>query len=324
MQIRGAVVHQLIKDSGRPSASLMLSQQGLPIDGRLTTLVEQVRQAYNKIGRGYGVFSDSSQMSGHIRPLCTSATDLFGVSKRLMEQLKDLVSGVTLATGGYYLFVLYEDGGRRYFLVVSLKNRSGLVFDRSFRLKENRYLDLEDLHEAARVDMSGWSNGENNYLSFAKRRGDRQMTHYFVEFIGCREYQDARELSNTLATAVKRFCEDKELDDNRTRQIEQTAFQYFEALSLQAAPVHLEEAARAIWPEDPDDFVDFVHEHHPVTDGFMPHLSTLKKRLIRVSFSLSNGRLRFSCDRDLIDEQIIYDEQSQTLTIREVPPDVFD
>ncbi|QRX82262.1 nucleoid-associated protein [Glaciimonas sp. PAMC28666] len=330
MEVLQAVAHFLNKsreekDRKTPS-TLRLRETLLPINDKVTTLITTLRQLYNeKSGHGYGVFHEnldvypfSGQLSGH----GTADWNFLHFTKRAMGFLQSKIEDVTFATGGYILFADYVENGEIFLLIASLKNRPGFVFDDALELADQEHIDLDHLHEMARVNLTTWRSGGERYISFAKRRssGD-EFSQYFRKFIGCDEFTESRALTRSLLEALNAYSLAK--DDNAEMRVKrrQTVFDYCEEKRDAGDRVSLIALSARLSDDEPEAFLNFLNANSQlgVADDFDPDrrvYASLKR------FRGGDKKLTLSFDAELLDNRIIYDSEQGTLLIRNLPIDL--
>lgn len=326
MQVKQAVVHFLDKgreaDEGKIPSVLRLRQALLPVNDRLTSLVMTLRQLYNnKTGYGYGVFHHDVNLypfSTELAGYGNSGWDFLQFSHRAMACLKKRIDDVMLATGGYLLFVSYHDEqDNRYLIVASLKNRPGFIFNDDLELTDQEHVDLDHLHEMARIDLTAWRAGGARYLSFAKRRssGD-EFTRYFRDFIGCDEFTESRALTRNLLMAVHAYGNGAPFDEKRRQR--QAVFDYCEEKRSANERIDLCALSARLSEETPEAFVQFLNENNQlaVGDDFKPDKNVY--RSLR-RFKGEDKRLSIAFDADQLGGRVVYDGDAGTLLINDVP-----
>lgn len=319
MQIENAIVH-LIKKDQHQDPTLQLAATVLEANEGLTSLVDKLRKLYNeKASLGYGKFQDSITaypLSGLLKKHQANELDFVGWSREAMDLLKQRIDSA--ATGGHVIFVRYQENGSDFMLIASLKDRSGVGFNEKLELTERGHIDLDHVHEMARINITSWLAKGDRYLSFAKGRAGRSdFTHYFREFIGCTEFTESKTLTSALVHAVKQYGIDQGLDEEKRLAIRQETFDYLEA--HRAEGVSLDALSHRFSDDDPDAFRRYLNENperFPISDGFKPDRS-IYRALKRVS--LRSSAITISFDAELLQHQIMYDKAAGTLLIKELP-----
>lgn len=321
MIINSAIVHRLEKEKhGQPL--LDLRDEALPIDENLTFLISSIRKLYSeKTGRGYGVFDADTvnyPFSTLLTDHCEGIKNFVDFTHMAMTTLESKIQSVQLATGGYVLFVSYNEGDRQYLIVASIKHRPGLAFDNDLNLTGSMHIDQERLHEMSRVDISEWKNGGTRYLSFAKRKlGTDDFSKYFRDFIGCDDFSSSTEMNTLVLNAVKAFGVERGLDQSSQRQLRAVVYNYFEEKSVAKEQVSLTMLSQRINETEPEAFLTFINERHeefPISDGFDP-VKSVYKRL--KTFVMSDKSLKIQFDQDDFGTRIVLNPDG-TLLVRQL------
>lgn len=327
MELSRATVHYLNKvrgEDGNFPATLRLRPALLPVNEQIQNLIIRLRQLYNsKSGHGYGVFHqnlDVFPLSGWLDGYSAAEWDFLEFSHRAMDFMKHKIDAVALATGGYFLFAAYQENEESFLLVASLKNRPGFVFNDDLDLADQEHIDLDHLHEMARINLTSWAGGGERYLSFAKRRasGD-EFTKYFREFIGCDEFTESRTLTNNLLHALQAFSAADEASPEVRSRRREIVFGYCEEKRAAGERISLVALSGRLNEDEPEGFLNYVNENQQfaVGDDFIPDRNVYKK-LQRLAGS--DKRLSISFEADLLGNQVVYDAEQGTLLISNIPP----
>lgn len=326
MEVKQAAVHYLSKtrDPDGPAIPSVLTLRPtlLPVTEKLTNLVSTLRQLYNnKAGHGYGIFHENQDIYPFSRFLVDHGKhdwDFLGFTHRAMHLLKAKIDDVLFATGGYMMFVSYVDEQNNSFLIVaSLKNRPGFVFNENLDLTDQEHVDLDHLHEMARINMTSWRVGGSRYLSFAKRRssGD-DFTKYFREFIGCDEFTESRELTKSLLVAVQAYTANAEPEVRQRAR--QAVFDYCDEKRNAKETVSLRALSARLSDDVPEAFLQFLNENveYGVGDDFEPDRNVY--RALR-RFKGGDKRLNIAFDADQLGGRVVYNPEAGTLLINDLP-----
>jgi len=323
MKIYEAVVHRIDKKRQEPAA-LKLRADLLPVDHVLESTVVKTRQAYNdNPNRAYGVFHADQlayPFSKALEDYYAGRTTLLDFSGAAMGLLVKEMNQEPLATGGYVIFVSYEENARTFFMVVLLKLKGATGIDEaSLALSELWNLDVDHLHEAARINVSNWQAGEGNYISFARKgSGNKKFTEYFRDFIGCDEFVESRAQTATLIRVIKEYCTACNMTPEEAKTVKAKAYDYFVEQSKAKKPINLAAISMRFDDQNPKAFVQYLEEKQvELSDGFEPDKTTYKQ-LKRIGGKDLDLTINF--DRSLLGNRIKYDPDTQQLVITKLPP----
>jgi nucleoid-associated protein len=224
------------------------------------------------------------------------------------------------ATGGYALFVRYSSQGADWLLIVMLKLRTSTGIDESnLELTDSVSFDIDNLHEAARIDLDKWRRNDQPYLSFVKRRSQQdEVTRYFRLALGCTEYTDSKSNTDRALKAVDAYCAQQEWNPAQKREARRKTYDHFEAKKEAREPVNLVAFSAILNDQAPDSFLEYVRENDiRVSQTFEPHRRTYS-RFRRISQSFGTVKISFDV-QDVQDEKVDYQETANAIIIRDVP-----
>lgn len=330
MKINNAIVHY-IKKERHSDPEVKPKEELLKKDKMLNELISALTKLYNtKTSRGYGVFNQDTQnyiLQKKLHGYIYSGVDFLTLSKDAINILLKNIRRARLATGGYILFADYEVNSKRYILIASIKQRPGLAFDEKLNLKDSTHIDLENLHEMARIDVNGWAKHkelESRYISFAKHRGGRdEFSEYFKEFIGCQEIANPTTLTKLTIAALIDYCKNKKLDPEQIKKIKSTAFNYFDEKEKSGDPVSLKLLSHRIDEENPDSFLTFINsdDKYQISDGFDPIKSAFKTLK---TFNIKEGSIKVQFDFDDIGKKISINPEKNEIVISKIDTKYID
>lgn len=203
-------------------------------------------------------------------------------------------------------------------LLLKLKPGTG-VDEQTLTLNAILNLDIERLHEAARINVAQWRANNGSYLSFVKRgAGRKNFVEYFRDFLGCSEFIESKGQTLELVKAVRGFCRDNGLDEGQTRAVSEAVFGYCVERRREQGSVTLGALSMRINEADPAAFVRYLDEKNiALGDGFEPHRETFKL-LHRVGGQ--DKDLSISFERALLGTRVRFNRDDESLTIMNLPP----
>lgn len=289
MDIVNAAVYELVKNRNEQGATVRPPKDGeIERSDSLNGLLQKVLQSYNsRCSRHSGSFEEDVEnfrFSVNLKDFLDGDNGFIDFTAVAMERLRNAIKDVTFASGGFLIFVRYTHNERDMFLVAKLNKESGEFFSANLsEVVESSYLNVDNLQVAARVDVNAWSANEDRYLTFVMKQDKGRPSDYFKDFIGCRIDQDSKVESKKLVRVVKDFVaaqiENNAIPADFAPDLQQRAYDYVEALHRQdpTATLCFEALSNAVWPEEPQAFLEFIngHDEQPST-GFIPDRTALK------------------------------------------------
>ena len=237
------------------------------------------------------------------------------------------------ASGGYVVFTQYGDERYDYLLVALVRDKSALALDDTLKPTEITQINLDQLHQGARINLTNFRKGRDSYLSFIGSQKKDDITHYFSSAFGCTDVTPSRKSTGELIRAARDFCNDNELYEQK-EQIVEDVVSYLERQKgdKQTATLpDLDQVFDAYMPAEKleekgtGSFSNFANgEPYEVSQEFQPHTSTIN-RFAKMKAKADNWQLDFS-KRSLgemdSNKEIEFDEESQTITLRRLPTKV--
>ena len=209
-----------------------------------------------------------------------------------------------------------NDFGADCLWVALLTEALGSTITDSLDIVDSPHLDLAGLRVAGRIDLTGWQQGAERYISFLKGRGD--VADYFKRFIGCDDVVIALKETQKLVRTLGDFADAQKLEPARRDELMERAHLYLDELGETRAPLNLERVAREVWPSEPDRLNDTLHgTTQALTSGFVPDRRALRP-LIRFKASAQQWKIEF--DRSSLRTGAVhYDKASDTLVLSDIP-----
>ena len=324
MNIVNLIVHSIDKQADAGKASLHLRQEKVAANSQLELFFEDLNKSFNsKAAKVYGQFvvpegEDDTPFQGWLKNYLASPDSFVDFSHRCMDFLKSLMDKNGKTRGGYVVFVHYKLFGTDFLFIVILHNISGIAVDDALELNDTQYLDTNKLHLAARIDLSEWQEAENSrYISMIVGRESKKLTDYFRDFIGFDETVDSKQETGNLLGAVNQFCDNPSFSDEQKSEIKKKAVDYCAMQADSGSSVMVKDFSDYVSEAVEEDFYRHIqNENYELTPEVTPDRLTLRKYN---KFSGRAGNLSISFASDMLNDNIHYNSDSDTLTIENIP-----
>lgn len=320
-QVTNFIVHKLIKEAHQRNARVDPRSTAMDVTPTVQRVVDHVHKLFaDKIGKGYGRFEENEDEFPAIkyvrRYVSEGGPDFLEFSLELMDHLRARAEVEQLATGGYVLIAMIDNGATRFLLVAIVTETLGAAITAGMDVVDSVHLDMSHLRVAGRVDLSAWQSGADRYISFLKGRGD--VADYFRRFLGCNDMLLALEESKKLVMGLERFADEQSLEPGHRDRFLESAHQYLEELSRSRTAVSLDELTNHLWPQAPDEFRrSLASDDLQLSDGFIPDRRATKAL---VKFEGKSRYWRLAFDRKAIrNGDLRYDEKTDTITLSNIP-----
>ena len=316
------IVHKVETEQFSEVCEVTLRDTPLPPNQTVTDLLSEILKLYNRrTGRGLGVFNaneDLSRFSVRLANYLETPDDesFTKFSIRAMTLLKAEMEKQELSTGGYVVFAhIGTQNGTSRVLAAMLRDKVGSAIDADLNVTQRIHLDLDKLHVCCEVKISDWQNAEGQYLSFIKGQASNSTPKYFLDFIGCDEFSDARTQTEELHRAAKDYSAKHIPRENRV-DFYRKITKYCEEKLHENKAVFLDDLSRYLNEELPQHFLEFINEHdYKIGTGFEPNKNSLKK------FKWIGGHnesmtLRFEA-KLLANDKVVLGKRNNTIQLNE-------
>lgn len=332
------VVHQLIVNN-EGKMQLIPRDGCLPVTPALEQLGQQLHHTFvSKPGKGVGHFIETEQedasfaesLNGYIAHHEASPADSDSVFVPFTKTAGDLLLKSLVDTGqvetGFVLFVHYEYLATQYLLVTLLNTKAHVEINQQLELNSREHLDLAKMQLAVRIDLTQYriQPDQQRYVSFIKGRMGRKVSDFFMQFVGCEEKVDVKQQNKQLISSVETYLASEGLDAEEKTAHRTEVSNYFKQQIDSGDSIRISELAEKL-PRDEDsqrDFTQFTQGlDTPIEPEVQPDPAAIRQL---AKFSGQGGGVSLSFDRKLLGDRIIYHPDSDTLTIKGIPPNLKD
>lgn len=351
LTINNAIVHHLIKEQYKAIQPTVYRDKVLdPSNKVVQNLVLGVLKAYGakKNRAHYGVFAEGdagkffpSYFKEYHDSSSVDENQFLILCKNTMKQLYWKAESEHLASGGYVLFADYDHAGVRFFLVAMIKDTPGISISSDLEPEALIRLDLDRLHQAARINFSKYeefsaeenidARSEINYLSFISG-GSSGAAGYFVTALGCSRGTTSDRATKTLIDESVKYFRNHSVLKHQKNNFKRSLIEYLHEKEASGQSVRLSEVGQIISSHIPPDLGD---EAEDIIDELLTHLNN-DENSVPVEFPVSKKELRKQThikldadswraefDRKLLgtDESapVFYNQTAGTLTFNKIP-----
>lgn len=332
MEIQHAIIHGIGKQKdriGMENVQLHPRRTLLTIDEHLIKLGEAVLTLYGRLSNAYGTLGTTSgihrfhdQFNSYLR----NESDFIAFTQSIITLLAESMSREIFATTSYPIILRYSNQGRDWLLiaVLKLKEQVGINQD-TLDLNASMAFDINNLREAARIDIEKWQNDEQPYLSFIKRGqgNDAESSRYFRDALSCVEYTDSKRNTDNLIDAANQFSEQQGWRPEEHQRMRQKLYDYFQEKRTNNEPVNLLAVSAIIYDQNPTEFDSYIRDNGlEVSESFSPHAASYK-RLRRITSRFGTINVAFDVE-DIIQDRVVHDIENDTIIISSPPQTLID
>ncbi len=295
MQLTHFIIHEIDKKNDKQDPSDLLpklildSDQEFPLNEPASlTFSTNLRKKYSTSVSGYGCIDQSENSIFHLQlqQYYNGEINFIKLSKLLVERLMIALSeGQQLkwATGGLIVLIEYIEAGRTYLLITMIKEKKAITFDRTnLNLEELLSIDLEKLHEGARIDIKKWLSDDQPYVSFIKKTNTK-VSDYFKDSINCVSYTDSKIYTDAVFAALTDYGTYQNWEEEIKKEKKELLKQHFvNAINKKTSNgepiVYLMEISTILDPENPENFYKYIRQNEiEISDEFQPDRATVRR-----------------------------------------------
>lgn len=355
--INHVVVHELLKEKDKAPQPSKIVDNVLPTGNPIVIkLVQGVSDIYGKKNNSadYGIFTDSGthgtfpqNFSKYHSKQNPDASTFIKQSKDVMKDLYRSVINNMPATGGYIVFADYFSANERFFVIAMLKDKSGLRMSKNLIPEELDTIDLNHLHQAARISYKKYSNFltatdkekmELNYLSFVSPASSKKVAGYFITSLGCKKGTASAQATKLIVSeTAKFFRETKEIGNETYRKqtskkVKDKIISYLHECidtGTTAKLSKINSIAREFFPSEDantiEDLSSALHERLNSEEIGIPNEFSVNKNEVdkytTIKHESSNWKLEFKISSLGYNEnaEVQYSKDNKSLTINNIP-----
>ena len=331
--ISNIALHFLSKQEETGEVTLKLGPETIEKGQKIQNFIDSLHAIYNAKGsKAYGHFSDrpsendSARFIDIMEGYLGDTQPFYDFSVQAANLLKNELGKYDLGEMGYLVVCHYEYMGGRYLLVAVIPISQHYSVDGELNISADQHLDTNRLQLAARIDLFDYKENatSNRYISFIKGRAGRQVSDFFLDFLGCEEGLNCKEQTQTLVQAVEDYVQVNQLDPQEKQDTRKELLSYCKEQKSLAQDVSLAELGKVISSDDNNgkDFYSFCQEQsYPIEESF-PHDQTVVNKITKYS-GYGNG-ISLSFERSHFGEDVVYNAANESITIYKVPPNLKD
>ncbi|OAD82079.1 hypothetical protein ATN89_21520 [Comamonas thiooxydans] len=287
-------------------------------------MIDLYRKNANSNGT-LGIDPNDHKFTFNLESYVAKEEDFIDFTKKTVDLIKGQMEQAFMSTGGYALFLRYTADNHDLMMIAMLKLKEGSGIDATtLDITETLNIDMNRLHEAARINITRWQNGEEPHLTFIKGRGSKGVSDYFRNALACTAFTNSKYHTELVILAADAFI-DKNTDippEEKTAKRIEMRRSLYGCLSKVSDEVPLITVAAAVNPDHPEAFVEFIQQRAD-SDGFhidgqfKPYKPAVKG-LQRLAARYGSIHVSFDVD-DVQHERVRYDEESDSIILKNPP-----
>ncbi len=320
MALKQFIAHRLDRHTEGATAVVTESKSTLAVDGRADELLRELKQVYvGKAGKSYGQFSvelGDYPLSSWIKEYLAERLGFASLSQKLMQHAKLELEQSSVCGGGYWLLMHEQLADCDLLYLFVLEHSEGLYLDGDLLMGTSFYLDASQIMLGAKINLTEWQAEDNrHYLSVLRARGDKDLTEVFHKLIGFTDKVDVTADTTEFLDAVSSYT--RALPEEQAQETRTKVVDYCLQQDKQGEPVVMADLSSHMNESEPQDFSRYLVERQPQAKAeLIPDRNQLRQ-FVRISGR--NDSLSMSFSSDCLGESVVYDLESDSLTISNLP-----
>ncbi len=321
MAVSHLITHKIQRLTPASPSELSLRDSEISRNGVIEECVRELKLSYiKKLGKIHGRFSSDLAMhplSNWIAECADEKLGFVSLTKKAMQHFKVELDKSEALVEAYVFFVQETFDHADEFYVYVVGHEKGQYLDGDMNLVESTYLNTNNVLLAAKVNLREWVSEDSQlkYLSVLTWRGEKDLSDAFAEFVGFTDKADIKEDTEMFLDAVESYA--KTQPEDQGFETREKVVSYCLEQDKAGRRVVLSDLSSQVDEDNQQAFEQHIRQNQPqLKTELIPDRGQLRQ-YIRIS-----GRdhmLSMSFDAKCLGESILYDHDSEALTINKIP-----
>ncbi len=320
MTLKHCIIHHIERAVPGADVNITVREQENNCAGAAYSLFEQCKQSYQRSSqKQYGHFDreqGDNPVPGWLKEQQQGKSPFARISQRMLEQLQQKLEDNDEAFSAHIMMALETVMEQEQLYIFWINHVEASHIDSDLGVAATQYIDTARLHYGARLYVDEWLEQESQkYLSIITSRGNKNLSDAFSHFIGFSTGVDLVQDTSEFLNIIDLYAQS--LPEEKTSEHKEKILDYCVEQDKQGFPVVFEDISSQLNEDSPSEFANFVidKQQSPKTEIYTDRNSL--KRYVRYFGRDKNMSISFSAD--MYGQDIIYDEQAGTLTIKQIP-----
>lgn len=322
MELKKLVIHELFKESESKDVTLDFSDNIIEIDNNSIGFVKALSAAYQSDKILYAIFDDSEgkyfpEKFNEYRNSDRNEEEFVSFSRNVLGNLEALISPVTFATGGYFIFAEYLDNGRNFVGVFLIRDTEGKTLkktDHSYQIQTIEYVDTKNLAMACRINEDRMDEDGINYLSFTQVK-QQSVSEYFKTWVSIKQLESSRDYTKALYKIIEQI--EPPIDQETGLEYSIQEFRnlvYNYAKSSPNKTISVRDMGQHFY-QYPEKIIKFSEENDIIIDAEFRYNNTELNKFIKLEVNKDGIALKIS--RGSINQKVRLSEDDPNIVIIE-------
>lgn len=321
MAFKSIIAHRLFRASPSAPVTKTVCEDVWPLNGKTEDCVRTLKHSWLKRGgKVYGRFSDDTGVNplpAWLKGWQDESQTFSKLSSQWLQHAEVLLGATENVLDVYCVFAHEQlEAGDVLWLFLT-GHEPAFSISGDMQLGDSHYLDVNRFLMAAKVNLNEWLAGDSvKYLTFVRAAGEKELSDWFTEVVGFTDKLDTAKQTEQLLAVVEDYA--KNLPEEQAEQTREKVVEYCLEQSKAGESVELSALSNSVTPEGAPEFETFAaaHEAKPAVD-MVPHPGQLRQY---VRISGRNEQMSMSFSSGCLGDAVVYDAQSDSLTIKNIPP----
>jgi nucleoid-associated protein len=320
MTLKHCIIHHIERSAPGGDVVTSIREQDNNSAGPAYSLFEQLKQSFQRSSqKQFGHFDQQQSdrpVPGWIKEQQQGKSPFTRISQRMLEHLQQKLGGCDDAVSAHVMFALETVMDQDQLSIFWINHIEATHIDSNLDVGSSQYIDGNKLQYAARLYIEEWLEQDSQkYLSMITSRGNKNISDAFSGFIGFASGVDLVEDTGEFLTIVDQYA--ASLPEEKVSDYKGKILDYCVEQDKQGQPVVFEEISSQLNDAQPGEFSDFItaRQQQPKTEIYTDRSSL--KRYVRYFGRDKNMSISFSAD--MFGQNIIFDEATGNLIIKEIP-----
>lgn len=313
-------IYQFTPASIEGGVTLEPALPGTNDDDAHQTLLDSLKAVFHThTRRQFGVFDaelPTSTFAAAAGEYQSQTIDTDELGLKLARQIQTKMPGGE-KSHPWYLWLISDEGGDGQVLYVFLfKHDEVHHISAQQTVTVGSTIQPSRLQYAVKLSVAEWLSGQSKaYLSHLAPKNKDPITLAWNELIGFSEGVDRTSQTEVFLTAVERYAE--ELPPEKEQDYRSRVVTYCLDQDRAGEPVEMRALSRHVDEAEPEALMNFYTEHYDAPA--MPLYADRKQLKRYTRFFGRDNDLSIGFSTLMLGRDIIYDESTETLTIRAIP-----
>jgi nucleoid-associated protein len=320
MSLKHCIIHGIQRPVPGADIQVFVNEKEEPTEGPIASLFEQYRQGFQRSAlKQFGHFGSdvSTVLPGLARDFHEGKSSFIKMTQTLIGQMKDALEKYEEPFNAKILFAVDDLMEQDQFYIFWINHVEALQINKLNEIQYTEYIDPAKVTFAFKLKTEQWlEESSNQYLTLLGSRGNPDLNEVLEEYAGFTKGLDKVEQTEEFLSIVEEFA-DAMPDEQDAREYRSQVMDYCLEQDKTGLPVNVNELSFHVDQKEPTRFAQFAQERQTTPTEEIHTDRARLKRYVRFSGRDKNLTISFSSDR--FGEGIVYDSDSDTLIIKEIP-----